>query len=99
MFKQRFKHNNKTDPEQILIMAKSTTLDKVAKVLDKAAKLLRGPYKVASAGVVAAVIGGIIKLQALTQTFPEPFDTVGNVVIFVAVLMVVLDISRGGLLD
>ncbi|NIQ17968.1 MAG: hypothetical protein GTN43_04120 [Candidatus Aenigmarchaeota archaeon] len=80
-------------------MAKSTTLDKVAKVLDKAAKLLRGPYKVASAGVVAAVIGGIIKLQALTQTFPEPFDTVGNVVIFVAVLMVVLDISRGGLLD
>jgi len=80
-------------------MPKSTTLDKIAKVLDKAAKLLRSPYKVASAGVVAAVIGGIIKLQALTQTFPEPFDVVGNVIIFVAVLMIALDLARGGLLD
>jgi uncharacterized membrane protein len=80
-------------------MAKSTTLDKIAKVLDKAAKLLRSPYKVASAGVVAAVIGGLIKLQSIAAGFPEPFDTVGNVVIFVAVLMVVIDLAKGGLLD
>ncbi len=99
MFKQMFKHSNKTDLEQILNMAKSTTLDKIAKVFDKAAKLLRSPYKVASAGVVAAVIGGLIKLTALTQTFPEPFDTVGNVIIFAAVLMVVIDLAKGGLLD
>ena len=80
-------------------MAKSTTLDKVARVLDRAAKLLKGPYKVASAGVVAAIIGGLVKLQVITKTFPEPFDVVGNVIIFVAVLMVVADICKGGLLD
>ncbi len=80
-------------------MAKSTTLDKVARVLDRAAKLLKGPYKVASAGVVAAIIGGMVKLQVITKTFPEPFDVVGNVIIFVAVLMVVADICKGGLLD
>ncbi|MCK5019202.1 MAG: hypothetical protein KAS32_19235 [Candidatus Peribacteraceae bacterium] len=94
-----FKHINITNLTQILIMAKSTTLDKVAKVLDKAAKLLKGPYKVASAGAIAAIFGTLLKMTALTQTFPEPFDTVGNVVIFVAILMVVIDISRGGLLD
>ncbi len=80
-------------------MPKSTTLDKIAKILDRAAKLLKGPYKVASAGVVTGVIGGLIKLQVLTKTFPEPFDVVGNVIIFVAVLMVVADLARGGLLD
>ena len=80
-------------------MPKSTTLDKIAKVLDKTAKLLRGPYKVASAGVVAALFGALLKLTAITQTFPEPFDTVGNVIIFIAVLMVAIDIARGGLLD
>ncbi len=80
-------------------MTRSSTLDKIAKVLDKAAKLLRGPYKVASAGVVAGVVGGLIKLQVITKTFPEPFDLVGNVIIFVAVLMVVADLCRGGLLD
>jgi hypothetical protein len=81
-------------------MAKQkSTLEKISDVLDKAAKLMKGPYKVASAGVVTAIIGGLIKMQALTQTFPEPFDTVGNVIIFIAVLMVVIDICRGGLLD
>lgn len=35
-------------------MAKSTTLDKLAKVLNSAAKLLRGPYKTVSGAVVAA---------------------------------------------
>jgi hypothetical protein len=59
MFKQEFKHNNITEHERKINMAKSTTLDKIAKVLDKTAKLLKGPYKVASAGVVTTVIGGL----------------------------------------
>lgn len=79
--------------------AKKSTLDQISSLFDKAAKLLKGPYKVASAGVVTGVIGGLIKMTVLTETFPEPYDVVGNVIIFVAVLMVVADIAKGGLLD
>jgi hypothetical protein len=81
-------------------MAKQkSTLSEVSDMLTKTASLLRGQYKVTSAGVVSAIIGGLIKLNVLTETFPKPFDVVGNVIIFVAVLMVVIDIARGGLMD
>jgi hypothetical protein len=81
-------------------MAKQkSTLSEVSDMLTKTASLLRGQYKVTSAGVVSAIIGGLIKLNVLTETFPQPFDVVGNVIIFAAVLMVVIDIARGGLMD
>jgi hypothetical protein len=44
-------------------MAKQqNTLDKLTKLMDKAGKLLRGPYKTVSGAVIAAVIGGVLKL-------------------------------------
>ena len=82
------------------IMArKKSALEKVANVLDKAARLLRGPYKAVSGAVIAAVIGGLLKLTEVTKTFPPPADMMGNVIIFIAVLVVVIDLCSGGLLD
>ena len=81
-------------------MAKQkSTLGKVANVLDKATKLLKSPYKTVSGAVIAAVIGGLLKLTEVTKTFPPPADLMGNVIIFIAVLVVVIDLCRGGLLD
>ena len=80
-------------------MAKSTTLDKLAKVMDKAARLLRGPYKTVSGAVAAAVFGAVLKLTEITKTFPAPADLIGNIIIFAAVLFIVVDLCRGGLLD
>lgn len=80
-------------------MAKSTTLDKLAKVLNSAAKLLKGPYKTVSGAVVAALFGAILKLTAITETFPPPVDLIGNIIIFAAVLFIAVDPCRGGLLD
>lgn len=73
-------------------------LDKVIEVLNKVNKV-RKPYRLASAGVVAAVLGTLLKATALTQNFPEPYDTLGNFVLFIAILLIVADIARGGLLD
>lgn len=67
-------------------------------MLENAAKVVKG-RKTTAGALMAAVLGGIIKLQVLTKTFPEPFDIVGNVIIFAAVLMVVIDLCRGGLED
>ena len=81
-------------------MAKrKSTLDKIANIFDKAAKLLKGPHKVASGAVIAAILGGLLKLTEITKTFPPPSDLLGNVVIFVAVIVIVLDVAKGGLYD
>ncbi|RLI98283.1 MAG: hypothetical protein DRO99_01130 [Candidatus Aenigmatarchaeota archaeon] len=82
-------------------MAKKSesSIDKLSKLFDKAAKLLRGPYKTVSGAVIAAVIGSMLKLTEVTKTFPPPADLLGNVIIFIAVLAVVIDLCRGGLLD
>lgn len=81
-------------------MAKQeNTLDKLAKVLDRAARLLKGPYKKVSGAVVAALLGAILKLTQITETFPPPADLIGNVIIFAAVLFIAVDLCRGGLLD
>ena len=45
-------------------------------------------YKTAKVGIVTALVGGIFKAMALTNTFPPPFDTLGNVVLFVSFLMI-----------
>ncbi|MBI2578334.1 MAG: hypothetical protein HYW26_01340 [Candidatus Aenigmarchaeota archaeon] len=63
------------------------------------AKKKKQKYPVAAAGVVAAVIGGMLKATALTQTFPKPWDLYGNVILFLGLLLIVFDIMRGGLYD
>ena len=78
---------------------KKSALDRIADALQKAAKVIKGPNKVASGAVIAAVLGGLLKATALTQTFPEPWDTLGNVILFIAIILVVIDIAKGGLYD
>ena len=78
--------------------SEKSALDKVGDMLENAAKVVKS-RKTTAGALVAAVLGGIIKLTVVTQTFPEPFDVVGNVIIFAAVLMVVIDLCRGGLED
>lgn len=63
------------------------------------AKKKKQKYPIAAAGVVAAVIGGMLKATVLTQTFPQPYDLYGNVVLFLGLLLIVYDIARGGLYD
>jgi hypothetical protein len=75
-----------------------SALDKVGDLLENAAKVVKS-RKTTAGALMAAVLGGIIKLMVVTETFPAPFDVVGNVIIFVAVLMVVIDLCRGGLED
>jgi hypothetical protein len=75
-----------------------SALDKVGDLLENAAKVVK-TRKTTAGALMAAVLGGMIKLTVLTETFPQPFDVVGNVIIFAAVLMVVIDLCRGGLED
>lgn len=44
-------------------------------------------WKTAKVGIVTALVGGIFKAIALTKTFPQPFDTLGNVILFIAFLI------------
>ncbi|MCX6817590.1 MAG: hypothetical protein NTU57_01910 [Candidatus Aenigmarchaeota archaeon] len=75
-----------------------SALDKVGDLLENAAKVVK-TRKTTAGALMAAVLGGMIKLTVLTETFPQPFDVVGNVIIFAAVLMVIIDLCRGGLED
>lgn len=59
----------------------------------------RKKYPMAAAGVVAAIVGGLLKATVLTQTFPKPWDVYANAAIFLGLLLVVYDIARGGLYD
>ena len=78
---------------------KKTLLEQISDLFSKAGKLLKGPHKVASGAMVAAALGALLKLTEITKTFPAPADTIGNVVIFFAVLFFVADIAKGGLYD
>ena len=75
-----------------------TLLDKVGDILESAGKLAKAK-KITSGALVGALFGGVLKLSEITQTFPQPADLAGNVIIFFAVLIIAADISRGGLLD
>lgn len=77
---------------------KKNILDKLADILSSSEKVLRGRMTTSGA-VVAALFGGVLKLTEVTKTFPAPADLFGNVIIFIAVLIIVTDICRGGLFD
>jgi drug/metabolite transporter superfamily protein YnfA len=74
-------------------------LDRILKILLSRKKKSKRRYPMAAAGVVAAVLGALIKAATLTKTFPEPFDIYGNIILFIAVLLIVYDIAKGGLYD
>lgn len=77
---------------------KESILDQIERIVTKTGKIT-GSHKLAKAGVVAAIFGVLIKATALTQTFPQPFDLLGNLILFIAILIIVFDIAKGGLLD
>lgn len=63
------------------------------------AKKKKAHYPIAAAGVVAAVIGGMLKATVLTETFPKPWDVYGNLILFLGLLLIIYDVARGGLYD
>ncbi len=77
---------------------RKSRLDRFLDIVDSTAKFLRS-RKMASGALVAAVFGALLKLTEITKTFPPPADTLGNVIIFAAVLAVIVDICKGGLFD
>ena len=79
-------------------MPKKSLWDKFSDVLDKSSELMKG-NKVAAGAVIAAAVGGLLKLTEVTRTFPPPADLIGNVVIFFAVMFFVADLAKGGLYD
>lgn len=64
-----------------------------------APKATKPTYKLAKAGTVAAIVGAILKLTAVTNTFPYPADIFANVIIFCAIIGIAIDFAKGGLLD
>jgi len=78
--------------------AKRSILDQMSRYLEALAKNARA-HKVISGAVISALLGGVLKLSELTETFPAPADLLGNIIIFAAVLFIVVDICKGGLFD
>lgn len=77
---------------------KRDIFDKIIDILKEINKA-RKPHKLATAGVVAAIVGGLLKAQALTATFPKPWDVWGNAVLFISIVLIAFDFMRGGLVD
>jgi hypothetical protein len=77
---------------------KRSVLDQISRFLEASAKVLRTD-KAVSGAVITALIGGVLKLGEITQTFPPPADLLGNIIIFAAVLFIVADVCKGGLFD
>ena len=78
--------------------AKRSVLDQISRFLEASAKVLR-TEKAISGAVITALLGGVLKLGEITETFPSPADLLGNVIIFAAVLFIVADVCKGGLFD
>ena len=76
---------------------KSVT-ERIVEVLESATKLAK-QRKVTSGALIAALLGGVLKLTEVTKTFPPPSDLAGNIIIFFAVLIIAADTAKGGLLD
>ena len=62
-------------------------------------KYTRPYYRLAKAGTVAAIVGAILKLTAVTGTFPYPADVLANVIIFCAIIGIAIDFAKGGIMD
>ena len=77
---------------------KRSFLDQVSRFLEASAKVMRAE-KAVSGAVITALIGGVLKLGEISQTFPSPADLIGNVIIFAAVIFIVADVCKGGLFD
>lgn len=77
---------------------KKDFLDKIIEALHEVNKL-RKPYRLATAGVVSALVAGLIKAKVLTETFPEPWNTYANVILFAAIVAMAVDFMLTGLLD
>ena len=77
---------------------KPDLLDKIISALTEVNQL-RKPHKLATAGVVAAIVGGLTKAIVLTETFPQPYDMYGNAILFIAIVLIAIDYIKGGLLD
>ncbi len=73
-------------------------LDKIVSALTEVNEL-RKPHKLATAGIVVALVGGITKAIVLTETFPRPFDIYANFILFIALLLMILDFIKGGFMD
>ena len=78
--------------------AKKSLLEQMSRFLEAAAKVMRTDKAVTGA-VITALLGGVLKLAEITETFPAPADLIGNVIIFAAVLFIVADACKGGLFD
>lgn len=77
---------------------KKDVLDKLTDLLTQVNKA-RKPYKLATAGVVSAIIAGLLKAESLTSTFPEPWNTYANAILFLAIVVMAIDFMRTGLMD
>ena len=77
---------------------KPDLLDKIISALTEVNKI-RKPHRLATAGVVVALVGGITKAVVLTETFPQPWDIAANAILFIAFILIVLDYIKGGILD
>ena len=77
---------------------KRSFLDQISRFLEASAKVMRTD-KAVSGAVITAIIGGVLKLGSIAETFPPPADLLANVIIFAAVLFIVADVCKGGLFD
>ena len=78
--------------------AKKSLLEQMSRFLEAAARVMKTDKAVTGA-VITALIGGVLKLAEITETFPPPSDLIGNIIIFAAVLFIVADVCKGGLFD
>lgn len=85
--------------QTVEIVLKTEAPKKAAKKKASEPKATKPTYKLAKAGTVAAIVGAILKLTAVTNTFPYPADIFANVIIFCAIIGIAIDFAKGGLLD
>jgi len=77
------------------VPTKRSLFDRIAGALKELAEARK--HKTVAVGVVSAVIAGLLKAQALTATFPEPWNTWANAALFVAIMLIAVDFMLGGL--
>ncbi len=101
MAKKKAKKKTKSSTQKIEIVVKTEAAKKAAKKKKTASRprYTRPYYRLAKAGTVAAIVGGIIKLTAVTNTFPYPSDLIANVIIFCAIIGIAIDFAKGGIMD